>query len=303
MRALASFIMNRRIQAVFAAAGFALLGLLLPPAGYLSGAAVALVTLRLGALQGLLIVLGAIASVGAFGSLTWGDGTLSLVFALGMWLPLWLLALVWRGTVSLNGTLLAAAGIGVLLALAMHWVLQDPVAWWRGFLEVLRPAMEQAGVFKDGEGVERAMDGMARIMTGLMSAALVISLMLSLFIARWWQAALYNPGGFRREFHALRIDRRAAVVLVALLALSLIGGDGVRALATDLVMVGIVVYLFQGLALVHGMVAAFRANPFWLVGLYGLMVLASPHMVMLLSAMGFADTWFDFRARFPTPEN
>lgn len=303
MRALAKFVMSRRIQAVLVAVGFALLGLLLPPASYLSGAAVALVTLRRGAREGVLIIAGATAAAAVLAGLVLGDTVPALVFVLGMWLPLWLLAIVWRNTVSLAWTLQAAAGIGVLTVVLMHLVLQDPAAWWRALLEALRPAMEQAGVFADGAAMEGALDAAARLMTGLMAAALVFSLMISLFIARWWQAALYNPGGFRQEFHALRADRRIAVVLVVVLLLSLVDRGVIGALATDLAMVGIVLYLFQGLALIHGMVAAFRANVFWLVGLYALMVLASPQMVLLLSAMGFADTWFDFRAHFPKAES
>ncbi len=303
MRALAKFVMSRRIQAVLVAVGFALLGLLLPPASYLSGAAVALVTLRRGAREGVLIIAGATAAAAVLAGLVLGDTVPALVFVLGMWLPLWLLAIVWRNTVSLAWTLQAAAGIGVLTVVLMHLVLQDPAAWWRALLEALRPAMEQAGVFADGAAMEGALDAAARLMTGLMAAALVFSLMISLFIARWWQAALYNPGGFRQEFHALRADRRIAAVLVVVLLLSLVDRGVIGALATDLAMVGVVLYLFQGLALIHGMVAAFRANIFWLVGLYALMVLASPQMVLLLSAMGFADTWFDFRAHFPKAES
>lgn len=303
MQALAKFVMSRRIQAVLVTVGFALLGLLLPPASYLSGAAVALVTLRRGALEGGLIIAGSTAAAAVLAGLILGDAVPALVFVLGMWLPLWLLAIVWRNTVSLAWTLQAAAGLGVLTVVLMYLVLQDPAAWWRTILEALRPAMEQAGVFMDDAAVEGALDAAARLMTGLAAAALVVSLVISLFIARWWQAALYNPGGFRQEFHTLRTDKRVAAVLVVVLLLSLIDRGAIGGFATDLAMVGIVLYLFQGLALIHGMVAAFRANVFWLVGLYALMVLASPQMVLLLSAMGFADTWFDFRAHFPKAES
>lgn len=300
MRAFASFIVQRRVQAVLIAAGFALLSLLVPPAGYVSGAAVALVTLYRGALEGLLIIGGATAGAAVLALLMWGDAAPALAFVLGMWLPLWLLAMVWRSTVSLAQTLQAAAGIGVVLVVLMHLVLSDPAAWWRDFLDVLRPAMEQAGLFGSGEGVEHVLETAARAMTGLMAAGLVFSLMISLIIARWWQAALYNPGGFQREFHALRLGRGAAVALVVVLVLSLV--DGVAAVANDIAMVGVAMYLFQGLALVHRMVAAFHAHALWLVGLYVVMVLVAPQMVLLLSAMGFADTWLDFRARLPGVE-
>ena len=39
---------------------------------------------------------------------------------------------------------------------------------------------------------------------------LAVSTILCLFVSRWWQAMLYNPGGFGEEFRQLRLDVRAA---------------------------------------------------------------------------------------------
>ena len=46
------------------------------------------------------------------------------------WLPLWLLALVLRATVSLSRTFQAAALLGVLGVAGFYAVLGDPAIWW-----------------------------------------------------------------------------------------------------------------------------------------------------------------------------
>ncbi|NNC54346.1 MAG: hypothetical protein HKO07_01350, partial [Pseudomonadales bacterium] len=42
---------------------------------------------------------------------------------------------------------------------------------------------------------------------GMIAIMQSITVAFSLLVARWWQAMLYNPGGFREEFHALRLQR------------------------------------------------------------------------------------------------
>ena len=41
-----------------------------------------------------------------------------------------------------------------------------------------------------------------------------------LFLARWCQAALYNPGGFRKEFHQIRLSQTAGAILLLALIIS-----------------------------------------------------------------------------------
>jgi hypothetical protein len=56
-------------------------------------------------------------------------------------------------------------------------------------------------------------------------------------------------------------------------------------------------FLLQGVALVHGAVAALGAAKGWLIGFYILLFIALPHSFTVVSAAGFADSWLDFRKR------
>ncbi len=48
---------------------------------------------------------------------------------------------------------------------------------------------------------------------GMMGAGTAMSAVLCLLLARYWQAALYNPGGFGEEFQALALPGVDALVL------------------------------------------------------------------------------------------
>ncbi len=93
MLGLATFIMRGRSQAALVAAVFAVLSLLFPLAGMLSSATVALVTLRLGPVEGLIVGAFAGLASGLFAFAALGSPAPALGFALALWLPVWALGL------------------------------------------------------------------------------------------------------------------------------------------------------------------------------------------------------------------
>jgi hypothetical protein len=117
-----------------------------------------------------------------------------------------------------------------------------------------------------------------------------------LFLARYWQAALYNPGGFREEFHGLRLRRAVLIALPLLLLLAWAQGE-TGSLPAQLVLVLEAGLLLQGLALVHGVVGRLGAGIPWLVGFYSLLVVGFPHTVTLVTIAGYFDGWLDFRTK------
>jgi len=289
MKALATYIMRGRMQAVLASTAFAVLSLLLPPLSYLSGAVVALVTLRKGAGEGLLVAVVSALVMGLLASLSLGGPLLAVVFAGVVWLPILVLAAILRSTVAMPLVLLVAALIAAGAVIAAHAYLGDTVAWWQQVLNtVLGQAMTQQGL--DGGAV---LAGSARMMTALMASAFFLSMVLSVFIARWWQAMLYNPGGFGTEFKGLRLGKSGAALGVLVLAWWLVS-PGMGSLAADLAAVVLTLFSVPGLALVHDWVSKTGANLAWLVGLYILLAIA-PQLLMILAVLGFADSGLNLR--------
>lgn len=295
MHGLASFVMRGRSQAALVAAVAAVLSLLLPPILIIGGAAVALVTLRRGGGEGLLAIvlagLGtAVLAYPVFATLTPAVGILLL-----FWLPLWLLAVILRGTVSLARTLQLSAVLGGLIVMGFYVVLDDPGGWWLGVLnEVFRPVLEEANLAIDETALNELMTTVAPLMPGLMAANLLISMLFGLLLGRWWQALLYNPGGFRDEFHQLRLGRQTAAIALGITGLALITAIPLFA---NLALVLGVIYALQGVSLVHGVIGKAGLAWGWLAGFYVLLIIALPQMIALLCLMGIADAWVDFRAR------
>lgn len=300
MRWLASYVMRGRMQATFAAAGFMGLSLIFPLFSYFSAAAIALVTLRMGWQESARITAWALISALLVAWIALGDATVGLLFAVVIWLPIIVLALVLRKTMSLPLTLAAATLIGVAGVLLVHLALDDPATWWRENLiaAVQAQVIDQAGLASDQAEIWRnALDRMAVVMTGIVAAAVVLSNVLSLLLARWWQSTLYNPGGFRKEFFTLRLGRTMAIAALVMMLLSMSPLGMLAAIARDVAMVLLLVYMLQGLAIAHAAVAARNAGVAWLVALYVILMIALPQMVVILAIAGLMDTWMDVRSR------
>lgn len=297
MQGLAAFAMSARWRAVVIAALSAAAALLMPPLtsplAYIGAAVVGLVTLRLGAGEGFGVLAGGGIALAVLGMALGGVALPLASTALVLWLPVWALALILRLTRSLALVLQAGAVLGVLLVVLMHLWLGDPGAWWGPRLEAVLTPLFKAQNLDAGDYVPN----LARWMTALTAAALVLGVLLSLLWARAWQARLYNPGGFGAEFRALRLGRRFALLVLGIVVVAQLPLAGSANVAADLVFTLVVVYLLQGLALAHAAVQLTQVGRGWLVGLYGLLLFAGPQMVPLLALAGWLDAWIDIRNR------
>lgn len=302
MRFLAPYIMRGRLQAVLVTALCGLLALLLMPLtwplSWLSAASVGLVTLVHGPFEGLLNALGATVLVGLLGLVSFGNPQLALGFVLAVWLPCWLLAHIVRRGGSLVLGLLAGAALGVILVLGVHAVVGDPTHAWREYVsQDLLPAMHQAGLDAASQHeIKSRLISAAPILTGMLAAFMTLGWMVALLLARWWQAQLVKPEGFRLEFHQLRLGRSAALGTLLVVAVAVLVSGGVGTAALNVLMVLAVLFLMQGLAVIHAVVAHQRSAVGWLIVLYVVLLLV-PHSILLVAAGGIADNWADFRRR------
>lgn len=118
------------------------------------------------------------------------------------------------------------------------------------------------------------------------------TVILLLMASRWMQALLYLPGGFRKEFHALRIEPGAATPLLVLLLLS---GFGL-VLPETWTLYFCVPLVLAGTALVHAAVAGRRMALLWLLVFYTVY----PVILQFLMLFALVDSWYDFRKRIPS---
>jgi len=198
---------------------------------------------------------------------------------------------VLRVSVSLALTVLATAAVGVgtgLLTLALgSGILEELAAIFAEFMRTLE---------------QRADPNTARVLlavptptqlAGIMGAANAGLAVLCLLLARYWQSALYNPGGFGREFRSLRFP--AVVTTALVLGAAALGSFGIayRSWAAMLLVPVSVV----GFALLHAWAAARGHGRPWLTGAY-LLWLVFDAAKLLLVGVAVADAWVDFRSRW-----
>jgi uncharacterized protein YybS (DUF2232 family) len=293
MKNVVAFVMRGPLHAGSAAGVAMLAGLVVPPLAWFSSAVVALVMLRLGPAALARMALPAIIGVVVVGALVTGQPVGVVLASIGAWAPVVAIAAVLRRRGRLDDALLAACAMGWLAVVAQYLVLADPAATWQEMLRLVLPPEQLASQTGVAAGdVERMIERMAPLMPGLLGASVVFGAVTSLLLGRWWQALLDNEGGFGREFRALRLGRVAAMIagLVCLVAAMTTSAPFV-----GLAVVALALYLFQGLAVIHGVVTARGMSSGWLVALYIVMAILPPQMVTGLALVGVADAWADFR--------
>ena len=288
MRRLGEYIFRGRLQAIGITSLLTVCALIVPLMTYLfSGVVPALVTLRQGPLAGLKVIAGSLLLTFAVALLAGVNPSLMFMLALGIWLPTWFCAVVLRMTAD-QGRMLLAAGLWGLVYIALsHILIDDVVQWWKSVLEVwVEQVMSPASA---GKYAERLAD-MAPWMNAVINAGLIISLVTTVFCARWWQGSMFQPGGFRQEFQELHLPKILTLAVVACVGLLVAGLAATGSAALEILVLIVFLYVFQGVASVHRLVAEGRVTRPWLIAMYVLLAVL-PQAVLFLACMGMVNSW------------
>ena len=252
---------------------------------WISAAVLALVTLRKGAGAGAGLLAWALLPSGAL-LYAYGDsGPLTLLVGTT------LLAALLRATVNLPLAVLASVPVGFLTGLGVAALggeyLDQIVAVFGDFIGAMEQQLSQGA-----EQVVLARPD-ARQIAGMLGAGTAASSVLCLLLARYWQAALYHPGGFGQEFRALFYPP----VVAGLLALGAVALAGAGAEYRTWAVICVLPLALAGLALVHARAAARGQGKGWLIGFYVAWLFFDPVKLLVVVA-AIADSWFKFRRRW-----
>lgn len=306
MRFLAVYIMRGRMQAVMVASTLALLSLLMPLLSVLSLAAIALVTLRHGIKEGLLVWLIAAIVTALLGILLFANGQFALAYTVLQWLPVWLIATTFRITQEMARAIEAAVTLGIVIVVIFYSSVSDPAGFWLALLnDMVKPlfaSMGDAGSDEKMQYIERA----SHFMTGMVAAGSIFGLLLGLMLARWWQAQLFNPGGFGQEFTSIKTSPKFAIATLVIIVTAMITDGTVSELAWNIGVPILVLYTFIGAAIVHALLVASKHAKVMMLLFYGIMmvlVLMNPLVLMPIAFAGISDTWLNLRARISNKNN
>lgn len=275
MSGLAKWVMKRRLNAIIGVMAFGLI----PMMFWLASAILGLVVLRKGVKEGI--------PVFAWGCLPalvlWqfqGDATALMVL-----IDVMLLSYLLRTTTSWSWVLLAGSFLAVINTLIQPILMAD----------VLNMAVSLVQKVLSSEAVdipdENAIFSQAVVAISIFQVVIAI---LSLFLARKWQAGLYNPGGLRTEFHQLRLPVVFSLILGAMVLIGESLGGSFMAFSQA----AIPALVLPGLALVHGVLAKKKIGvvgliAFYLVGFFVLNV----YFANILVTLCVIDSFVDIRSR------
>lgn len=272
------------------ASTLAMLSLMLAPLSVLSSGAVALVTLRKGAYEGLIILASSSLAAGILATLIQVSYQFILLYVLVLWLPIWLIAIVLREGRHISLAVEIAVFIGIVAVIGHYLFNADPAAMWKQVIPRMVPPNAPV------ENVQQKIGLMAPYMTGIAAAGAVFSMLLGLFLGRWWQAMLYNPGGFRQEFLGLKVQPRLAVISIAIIVIAAVSSGVVSQIAWNTTILMFVLYTFIGTAVLHTVFSRMKIGQY-AVPMFYITLFFIPHSLLPVALVGFSDTWLDIRKR------
>ena len=286
MRGLAEFIMRGRWQAL----AVAILGAGSLLFGWVSAAAVALVTLRKGTSEGGWVVLWALLPALL---VAWVSGDSGSVLLLG---GTFALAVILRTSVNLPLAVAASSLVGLISGASLLLLSGD---FLEQLVDVFEVVLEQvAASLNTGSESAIALPAPTAVqIAGILAGGNAATAVLSLLLARYWQAALYNPGGFRREFYALRLPKLWTLIFAGAGLALWLQPSGLSSWA----LMFLVPLSFYGFSLAHVWVSRNQGSNGRLVLFYCLWLLFDPIKGVVL-ALVLVDAIVDFRARWTTGE-
>lgn len=218
-----------------------------------------------------------------------------LFISLRTWVPVWCCAMVLRKFESQAAAILVAGAFGTLFVVLIYLLVDDVPVWWQTmFTDLLDSIVAGNLTGETVDTIEKLKSDVALIapmMNPFIASGLVISLITTILIGRWWQSLLFNPGEFRKEFYAFQLPRSLLYLTLSGIVIMSFDTGSQFLLVRDLLWLMIVMYLFQGISSVHRLVRMKGFSSAWLVAMYSLLFILIPYMVLLVACIGMADSW------------
>ncbi|WP_245624629.1 hypothetical protein [Marinomonas fungiae] len=263
---------------------------IIPMMFWLGAAVLGLVVLRKGVKDGIPVI--------AWGGLPalvlWviqGDATAFMVL-----IDTFILAYVLREKVSWAWVMLGASLLAVLSSLIQPLLMADLLDMVADLIQQILSSSEEGVTIPSKEDIiQQAVIAMSVVQAYIAVAAL--------FLARRWQARLYNPGGLKKEFNEFRLPLSVALILGAMVLVGESLGGGFEVLSRA----AVPALVIPGLALVHGILALKKIGMVGLVVFYliGILVL-SVYFANILIFLAVVDSFVNIRGRMsskPTDVN
>ena len=271
------------------AALLCLLGAFLPIFGVFAAIVIALVTLRKGARAGLDIATWYVIPTLVF-MLPAGVTLDPFIRILLTAVVMWMMAMWLRVFASWASMLTSSTLVAMVLVAVFHGVMPEPSAYW---LRMLHDSFYQHVQVPNATQADLQVIFfvMSKIATGGQLAFMLLMLWSNIFIARYFQAKLYNPGGLKQELREIQFTRTSCILFLMVLTMA----SYRYPMFIDMVPLIVIPMIIFGLAALHRF-AAQRQSSRYIIGVFYmmLMVFFFP-MVIVLSLIALTDLIFHLR--------
>ena len=275
MQAIAEFAMRSRSHAI----AVSMVAAVLPFFGWLSTVVVTLVCLRQGLAAGSMVLLWTLLPIGIYLYLT-GDSFPAITLT-----GTFLLAILLRQSMSWELVLIALVAVSAIGTVLFELTSASMMGALTQFY------LDYMGQLNPGAVIDEAQATV--VAKAIVSVSMALAIMTMLIIARWCQSALYNPGGFRKEFHGLRLSPPVGIIAVLLLALCFAFAEQLGRWLPLLT----VPLFFAALGLIHWMMASRQLSNGWIAGFYASLVLFFQLFYPFLVSLALMDSWVNVRNR------
>jgi len=266
----------------------AVCGIALPGLSWFGAAIVGLVTLRRGWQEGSMLILWA--SIPAIGWLVMVQEPGPLILLTGVAILAYILRLSVSWSYVLGVTVLLGIPVSLLFELTSEAVIEQVIAF---FIKLSEQSGDKPAIGEDERFV------LERMLVSLFTAGQLSVMLAALILARWWQSALYNPGGFGDEFRRLRLAPGLVLALVIMMVGCYAAGEPRMG---SWILVLVVPLLVSGIALAHWMVNERKLGGNWLVVFYLLLLFFMQFMLPILAIVAVTDSWIDLRKKISVSE-
>lgn len=298
LRRFTDFILQSRLQAM----GVAFVCSYIPLLGSIGILIAGLVTLRKGALEGLWVVLATtLPYVFKYYSVDTVQGDIifvGLLLNIASNALVWLFALMLRRYNSWSMVLEYSVLLGIVVVGLLHIFFPDIQAWWG--TQLTKYINKTAVIVSGGSSTMPTDEQQVAVInlikfyaTGLFVVSVLFNVMLQLILSRWWQAAMFNPGGLRIELRQIRLSHVLGILFIAGFGMTWLGSETIM----DMTPVLCGAFGAAGLSFIHCYLSTVKNTLVWLIILYLLIIWLFPLSVVLLAVVALFDVWMDLRKR------
>ena len=286
MYRLGHYILSDRAQAVITLVLLTITSFFLPPFAYiLGGLPLCFLTLIKGSRESLQVCMLAACVLVLLSLFVQIPLIMIASYLVCIWLPIWVCAMILRLS-KRQSFLIIGAGVWTIMLLAVFYFVLGGEDIWQDSINLF---IDNSIPLAKQDDYRQLLLSQQSFLSVFLAFAFLLNLVGVVLLARFWQSRLFNPGGFRQEFYNLKLP----VFLLILLGLGMVVSqfEGLPLFIRDCLIIVCVLFLFQGVSLMHRFLGEFKYSSQWLFIAYTVLFL-QPITMLLVICLGVVHCGF-----------